>query len=75
MDWVKQLGIKNFRGVFSRDNLPEQIRKSECGIVNLDTHIGPGTHWIAYRNGNRWCEYFDSFGLGIPLEIQNYMTS
>ena len=43
-DWVKELGIKKFRGVFSRDNLPKNIRKEECGIINLDDFSGPGTH-------------------------------
>ena len=74
-DWVKQLGIKYFRGVFSKDVLPKQIRNKECGIVNLDNHIGPGTHWVAYRNINRFCEYFDPFGLMMPLEVQKYMTT
>ena len=50
MDWVKKLGIKSFRGVYSRDTLPDKIRK-ECGIINLDDIQGPGTHWVCYRNG------------------------
>ena len=27
--WVKQLGIKYFRGIYSRDNLPEKIHRME----------------------------------------------
>ena len=50
-DWVKLLGIKYFRGVFSKDVLPTQIKNKECGIINLDNHNRPGTHWVAYRNG------------------------
>ena len=49
IDWVNKVGIKHFRGIYSRDNLPSKIRK-ECGIINLDTMIGQGTHWVAYRN-------------------------
>ena len=75
MDWVKWLGIKYFRGVYSRDDLPKQIKNKECGIVNLDTRIGQGTHWVAYRNVDRFCEYFDSFGLAMPLEVEKYMTT
>lgn len=62
-----------FRGVFMRDTLPNIIRNKECGIVNLDTSSGHGTHWVAYyRNGaNRI--YFDSFGLDPPTEIQKYL--
>ena len=75
LDWVKQLGIKHFRGVFSRDDLPKQIKNKETGIVNLDNHIGQGTHWVAYRNVDRFCEYFDSFGLAMPLEVEKYMST
>ena len=75
LDWIKRLGIKHFRGVFSRDNLPKQIKNKECGIVNLDTHIGQGTHWVCYRNVDRFCEYFDSFGLSMPLEGEKYMST
>ena len=74
-DWVKQLGIKHFRGVFSRDTLAEQMKNKECGIVNLDSHIGPGTHWVAYRNIDKYCEYFDSFGLAMPVEVKKYMST
>ena len=75
IDWVKQLGIKYFRGVFSKDVLPTQIRNKECGIVNHDDHIGPGTHWVAYRNIDKFCEYFDPFGLKMPQEVTKYMTT
>ena len=74
-DWIKQLDIKYFGGVFSRDTLPKRIKRKECGIVNLDTHIGPGTHWVCYRNVDRWCEYFDSFGLMMPEEVKKYMLT
>ena len=49
MNWVKKLGIKHFRGIYSRDGLPNKIKK-ECGIINLDDIQGPGTHWVCYRN-------------------------
>ena len=48
----------------------------ECGIVNLDTQIGPGTHWVCYRNIEKnFCEYFDSFGLPLPEEIKKYLST
>ena len=43
MKWIKRLGIKHFRGIYSRDGLPKKIKK-ECGIINLDDMSGPGTH-------------------------------
>ena len=74
--WVKQLGIKHFRGIYSRDNLPSKINEPEVGIINLDNHIGPGTHWVCYRNDDKnVCEYFDSFGLIMPTEIQKYLQT
>ena len=76
MNWVNQLGIKHFRGVFSRDVLPSQINEPEVGIMNLDSKIGPGTHWVCYRNVDKhYCEYFDSFGLMMPTELQKYLQT
>ena len=46
LQWVTQLGIKYFRGIYSRDNLPEIIHKLETGIINLDDSMGGGSHWI-----------------------------
>ena len=74
IDWVKKFGIKHFREIYSRDNLPSKIRK-ECGIINLDTMIGPGTHWVCYRNIDKQREYFDSFGLKMPKEVANYLNT
>ena len=68
INWIKKLKIKHFRGIFSRDTLPNKINEPEVGIINLDTKIGPGTHWICYRNVDKQiCEYFDSFGLIMPF--------
>ena len=88
MDWVKKLGIKHFRGIYSRDGLPRKIRK-ECGIINLDDMQGPGTHWVCYRNidggsaspqnpPDAWInvvEYFDPFGLIMPNEALKYFRT
>ena len=79
MDWVKKLGIKHFRGIYSRDGLPKKIRK-ECGIINLDDMTGPGTHWVCYRNldsvlGKPVVEYFDPFGLRMPNEALEYFRT
>ena len=58
LHWVKQLGIKYFGGIYSRDNLPGKIHRLETGIINLDDSIGGGTHWVCYRNVDKQlCEY------------------
>ena len=76
LQWVTQLGIKYFRGIYSRDNLPDKIHKLETGIINLDDSMGGGSHWICYRNVDKqFCEYFDPFGLIMRNEIKNSLTS
>ena len=74
MDWIKRLGIKHFRGIYSRDGLPKKIQK-ECGIINLDDMVGPGTHWVCYRNIDNLVEYFDPFGLIMPSEALKYFNT
>ena len=74
MDWVKKLGIKHFRGIYSCDGLLHAITK-ECGIINLDDIQGPGTHWVCYRNLDNVVEYFDPFSLIMPNEALKYFRT
>ena len=74
MKWIKRLGIKHFRGIYSRDGLPNKIKK-ECGIINLDDMTGPGTHRVCYRNIDNVVEYFDPFGLIMPNEALVYFNT
>jgi hypothetical protein len=79
LDAVNKLKIKNFRGIFMRDELSQKPNKKECGILNLDDagNNPPGnngTHWVCwFCRGNGPSYYFDSFGLSPPLEIQQYL--
>ena len=76
LQWVTQLGIKYFRGIYSRNNLPQKIHKLETGIINLDDSMGGGNHWVCYRNVDKqYCEYFDPFGLIMPSEIKHYLKT
>ena len=76
LQWVTQLGMKYFRGFYSRDNLPNKIHQLETGIINLNDSMGGGSHWICYRNVDKqFCEYFDQFGLIMPNEIKNYLKT
>ena len=72
---LKKLGIKHFREVFSKDKLPQQMKNNEVGIINLDDYIGPGPHWVTYRNWSKYAEYFDSFGLTMPDENAIYLVT
>jgi len=41
---AKRMQIPHFRGVFMRNALPREVRRDECGIVNLDDAMRSGTH-------------------------------
>ena len=69
MNWVKELKIKKKKkkkkkidGVFNKDS---RQWLSNCGIINLDSNNGPGTHWACYVDSF----YFDPFGLPPPENI------
>ena len=62
MNWIKELKIKNFDGVFNKDSRQWAYN---CGIINLDSNNGPGTHWVCYVDSF----YFDPFGLPPPESI------
>ena len=71
MNWVKELKIKNCDGVFNKDSRQWAYN---CGIINLDSNNGSGTHWVCYVDSF----YFDPFGLPPPeniLFIKRYNTS
>ena len=75
MEAVKKLKIRHFRGVFMRNELPRKPRKLECGILNLDSAPGRGTHWVAWYKNNEDKIYFDSFGVQPPEELIRYLSS
>lgn len=69
------LKIKNFRGVFVRQLLPNTPYHTECGIVNLGDADSDGTHWTCYiKIGDRNKFYFDSYGdARPPAELVRYL--
>lgn len=56
-----------------RDKLPFKVAKNEAGIVNLDSSKGTGTHWVAYFKRGGVTSYYDSFGVGPPAELIQYL--
>ena len=44
IDTAKRLSVNGFRGVFLRDTLPTKTKLNECGVLNLDSSSGDGTH-------------------------------
>jgi len=51
--------VRDFDGVFSIDNLPDDQRLLVC---NMDFSNKPGRHWIAIYIRDGRGEFFDSFG-------------
>ena len=72
---LKKLSVNGFRGVFLRDTLPTKTKLHECGILNLDSSSGDGTHWVMwFKKGNNKF-YFDSYGVQPPSELIAYLKS
>ena len=64
-----------FIGVYSRDNLPDQIKDGGY-VINLDEYYDIGTQWIALYVNNETATYFDSFGTEhIPKEVKKFIGS
>ena len=72
---AKKLKIKQFRGVFVRDQLPKKPRKHECGILNTGDSSTNGFHWMCwYKSGSKKI-CFDSYALPPPVEVVKYLQS
>ena len=67
LDAAKKLNIPNFKGMFSRVELPNKPKRIECGIMNLDDSNGRGSHWwCSFSKRGKEKLYFDSYGLPPP---------
>ena len=75
VDECKKLKIKNFKGVFMRDELNKNRKadKNECLVLNIDHSSNNGTHWTSLFIKDGLCYYFDSFGFPPPLEVEEYI--
>ena len=51
-----------FNGVYSRNNLPNKIKKGAY-VINLDKYENTGTHWVSLFVKPKYTVYFDSFGI------------
>jgi len=69
----KELSIKNFKGVFMRDELKNRKgSKNECMIINIDHSSNEGTHWTCLFIKNYIPYYFDSYGFPPTEEVKSY---
>ena len=69
---AKKLSLDEFRGVFLRDTLPKKSKLNECGILNLDSSSGDGTHWVMWFKKGEDKFYFDSYGVQPRSELITY---
>ena len=72
---AKKLSLYGFRGVFFRDTLPKKAKLNECGILNLDSSSGDGTHWDMWFKKGKDKFYFDSYVVQPPSELIVYLKS
>ena len=64
-----------FNGVYSRNNLPNKIKKGAY-VINLDEYENTGTHWVSLFVKPKCKVYFDSFGVEhIPKEINKFIRN
>ena len=75
IDAAKKLSLCGFRGVFLRDTLPKNPKLNECGILNLDSSYGDGTHWLMWFKKGKDKFYFYSYGVQPPSELIAYLKS
>lgn len=75
---VKKLKIKNFRGVYSKDMLPNKINDNELVVLNIENFMdGGGTHWTSFYSDSKSkdIEYFGSFGIIMPDIVKKYLLT
>ena len=75
IDAAKKLSLDGFRGLFLRDTLPTKTKLNECGVLNLDSSSGDGTHWVMWFKKGKDKFYFDSYGVQPPSELIVYLKS
>ena len=64
-----------FNGVYSRNNLPNKIKKGAY-IINLDEYENTGIHWVSLFVKPKYTVYFDNFGVEhIPKEINKFIRN
>ena len=65
-----------FGGIYSKDQLPEDLTRTKFYIVNMQDHDeGNGTHWVVfYYNKPLTSIYFDSFGFVAPTDVEKRIT-
>ena len=73
MEKAKDLKLPNFK-YYMMDEIPKHCKDEiECGILNLDSSKNDGTHHVCWWKDKKRKYYFDSFGVGVPKKIIQYL--
>ena len=75
IDAAKKLSLYGFRGVFLRDTLPTKTKLNECGILNIDSSSGDGTHWVMWFKKCKDKFSIDSYGVQPSSQLIAYLKS
>ena len=69
----KELKVKDFKGVFMRDELSKmRPGRDECMVINIDHSSNEGTHWTCLFIKKGVAYYFDPYGFEPTLEVIEY---
>ena len=77
IDIIKDLKLDySFGGVYSKDQLPEDLMRTKFYIVNMESsNVGNGSHWVVFYYIKPLTSiYFDSFGFVAPIQVENRIT-
>ena len=75
IDTAKRLSVNGFREVFLRGTFHKKAKLNECGILNLDSSSGDGTHWVMWFKKGKEKFYFDSYGVQPPSGLIAFLKS
>ena len=71
---LKSYHSEDLEGCFW-ETLPKKPKLNECGILNLNSSSGDGTHWVMWFKKGKDKFYFDSYGVLPPSELIAYLKS
>ena len=61
-------------GVFSKDELPDQLQVGSYYVNMQNAADGQGSHWVLVKVfDKKHALYFDSFGERIPIEVSRFL--
>ena len=71
---LKSYHRMDLEGHFERP-FPTKTKLNECGVLNLDSSSGDGTHWVMWFKKGKDKFYLDSYGVLPPSEVIAYLKS